>query len=134
MFELNNTSEVIRYYHASKGFPTKNTWLKPIKSVNYTPWPGLTSNTVQKHFPESEDMYKGNIQNTPLGFQSTKINIIDPEYDKEFGTETRPKEKHIYIFISAKDLKDELVDTIYSDQADKLSVKSSNGNQYIMVI
>ena len=76
-------------------------------------------------------MHKGNMQNTPLGFQSTKINLIDPEYDKEFDTETRPKEKHIYIFISDKDLKYKLMVTIYSDQTGKLSVNYSNGNQYI---
>ena len=63
-----------------------------------------------------------------------KIRFGDPEDDEEVKIETRTKKKHRDILISVKDIQDELVDTIYSDQMGKFSVRSREGNRYIMVI
>ena len=35
VYELPSTKQVIRYYHAAAGFPTKSTWIKAIKAGFY---------------------------------------------------------------------------------------------------
>ena len=74
------------------------------------------------------------MRKTPLGLWSTKTKLVDPEDNEGIETETRHKKKHIYVFISVKELQDELVETIYLDKKGKLPGRSSKGNQYIMII
>ena len=59
VYELKTQPELVRYHHAAAGFPTKPTWLKAIKNKQFASWPGLTADAVIKHFPESEETYKG---------------------------------------------------------------------------
>ena len=42
VYELKTQPELVRYYHAAAGFPTKPSWLKAIKNKQYASWPGLT--------------------------------------------------------------------------------------------
>jgi hypothetical protein len=55
VYELKTQPELVRYYHAAAGFPTKPSWLKAIKNKQYPSWPGLTWEATDKHFPESEE-------------------------------------------------------------------------------
>ena len=57
--ELKTQPELVRYHHASAGFPTKPTWLAAIKNKHFTLWPGLTLDVARKHFPDSEETHKG---------------------------------------------------------------------------
>jgi hypothetical protein len=34
--------ELIRYLHASAGYPVEDTWTKAIIAGNFTTWPGLS--------------------------------------------------------------------------------------------
>ena len=40
--ELPSVGALVRYLHATAGFPVKSTWLGAIKAGNYASWPGLT--------------------------------------------------------------------------------------------
>ena len=62
----------MQYHHASTGFPTKPTWLAPVKNKHFTLWPGLTLDAARKHFPDSEETHKGHGRKTPSGLRSTK--------------------------------------------------------------
>ena len=35
VYELNKQPEIVRYYHAAAGFPTKPTWLRAINNGHY---------------------------------------------------------------------------------------------------
>ena len=59
--------QVIRYDHASAGFPTKTTWLKAIKAGFYTMWPMLTATAVMKNYPESNETQKGHMHQNKQG-------------------------------------------------------------------
>ena len=72
VYELKTQPELIRYYHAAAGFPTKPTWLKAIRNNHYASWTGLTYEGVSKHFPESEETHKGHAQKLKSGQRSTK--------------------------------------------------------------
>jgi len=47
VYELKKQPEIVRYYHAAAGFPTKPTWLRAINNGHYMSWPGLTGAIVQ---------------------------------------------------------------------------------------
>ena len=42
-YKFPSSEQLVRYLHACAGYPTKETWLKAIRSVNYLSWPGLTT-------------------------------------------------------------------------------------------
>ncbi len=46
VYKLKTQPELVRYHHASAGFPTKPTWLAAIKNKQYASWPGLTAEGV----------------------------------------------------------------------------------------
>ena len=52
VYELKTQPELVRYLHATAGFPTKPKILAAIKNKQYPAWPGLKVDTVRKHFPE----------------------------------------------------------------------------------
>jgi hypothetical protein len=55
VYELPNLEQVVAWYHAAAGYPTKATWLKAIEAGFYTSWPLLTAKAVKKHFPETPE-------------------------------------------------------------------------------
>ena len=59
VFESKTNPELVRYYHAAAEFPTKPSWLAAIKNGYYNSWTGLNPTVVTKHFPESEETWKG---------------------------------------------------------------------------
>ena len=62
-YKLPSIERTIQYLHAAAGFPTKSTWIKSIYNRNYLTCPLITLINVNKHFPESEETQKGNMQN-----------------------------------------------------------------------
>jgi hypothetical protein len=73
VYEFKTQPELVQYYHAATGFPTKPTWLKAIKNMNFASWPGLTADGVNRHYPDSEETPKGHVRKTPSGLRSTKV-------------------------------------------------------------
>jgi hypothetical protein len=53
VYELKTQPELIRYYHAAAGFPTKPTWLQAVKNHHYATWTGFTYEGVSKYYPKS---------------------------------------------------------------------------------
>jgi hypothetical protein len=72
VYELKTQPKLVRYHHASAGFPTKPTWLTAIKHKKFAAWPGLLLDAARKHFPDSEETHKGHGRKTPSGLRSTK--------------------------------------------------------------
>ena len=55
VYEIKTKPELVRYYHAAAGFPTKPSWPAAIRNGHYKTWPGLSAAAVAKHFPESQE-------------------------------------------------------------------------------
>ena len=72
VYGIKSQPELIRYYHAAAGFPTKLTWLKAIKNGHYSTWPGLTKAAVRRSFPEAVETWKGHGQKIKMNLKSTK--------------------------------------------------------------
>jgi hypothetical protein len=62
VYNLPSTSQRFKYLHAAAGYPVKDTWIKAIKSGNYTTWPGLPATAAHKHFPGSDKTQKGHMK------------------------------------------------------------------------
>jgi hypothetical protein len=62
VYELPNLEQVVAWYHAAAGYPTKATWLKAIEAGFYATWPLLTAKAVKKHFPETVETPKGHMK------------------------------------------------------------------------
>jgi hypothetical protein len=106
VYKLKTQPELVQYHHALGGFPTKPTWLAAIKNKHFASWPGLTLDTAQKHFPDSEETHKGHGRKTPSGLRSTKTKqgpLLDNS-DDAFGANQeaqlplRPVKKEKTIF------------------------------------
>ena len=85
--------ELVRFYHAAAGFPTKPTWLAAIKNGHYASWKGLNYSSVAKHFPESEETWKGHGRKIQSGLRSTKQAITDKS-DGQVESASMKKKKH----------------------------------------
>lgn len=139
VFELSKQPEIIRYYHAAAGFPTKPTWIKAINAGNYVTWPGLTATAVQKYFPESDEEKKGHGRKMKAGVRSTKkkVEVAEEMMAGWKGKRTNasaPGKKHRDYMIKVFGLDDLFSAKIYTDQTGKFPVRSSQGNLYLMVL
>ena len=67
VYELKMQPELLRYLHASAGFPTKPMWLRAVRNRQYASWPSLTPEAVSKHLPESKETLKGRARKTKSG-------------------------------------------------------------------
>jgi hypothetical protein len=137
IYELKTQPELMRYYHAAAGFPTKPTWVKAIRNKQFASWPGLTVEAVKRHYPDSEETPKGHGRKTPSSLQSTKqttLNNSDNTGDSHTSALPRPTKKERTIFICILDMEDKATQKIFTDQPWRFPKKSSHGNQYIMVL
>ena len=116
-------------------------WLRAVKNRQYASWSGLTPKAFAKHFPESEETLKGHARKTNSSQQSTKRNqecknnlINEHEADNEAEL-TRPTTKECNIFVQVYNVEqDEALLKRYTDQTGRFPKKSSQENQYIMVL
>ncbi len=69
----------IRFLHAVAGFPTIETWLKAIKAGNYITRPGITTKTINRHFPESDETTKGHMKKQRQNVRSTRVQEETPD-------------------------------------------------------
>ena len=114
--------------------------MKAIGNGYFASWPGLTAKVVQQHFPESEETQGGQTRNKPPDLRSTMVKVPtegNPTYDHRRDSEeedengkkskVRPKKKHKEFFERVIDLQD-------AGQTGKFPVRSSEGNQYLLIM
>jgi hypothetical protein len=133
VYELPNTEQVVAWYHAAAGYPTKATWIKAIDAGFFATWPLLTSKAVRKHFPEAAETTKGHMRRVKSGVRSTKTQVQEhPEIEIEEAmivlAKLRTKHRDFYIQIK------EASEFAYTDQTGRFPVVSSGGHKYIMVL
>ena len=66
------TKEVVRFQHAALGFPTKGTLLTAIHHKNLITFLGMTTENVNKFFPESDETQKGHTKQTNKALDQQK--------------------------------------------------------------
>jgi hypothetical protein len=142
VYKLKTQPEIVCYYHAAVGFPTKPTWVMTVKNRQFPLWPGLTAKAVTKHFPELEETTKGHgckIQSKP---RSTMNTASDDSYinNKEDNTapnpppSTAPHHKTVQGIHKIYDFEVKAQLKMYTDQTKQFPSKLSRGDQCIMVL
>ena len=91
IFDLPNSRQTLKYFHAAAGFPTKETFLEAVRAGNFATWPGLTTTLIAKHFPDSDETQKGHMKGQRKGVRSTKVKQM-VEIKIEQGTENSPQQ------------------------------------------
>ena len=129
--------DLVRYLHATCFYPVTSMWLKAIKQYFLT-WPVLTETLVKNHLPLSTATVQGHLYKQQQNLQSTKTNItnekikehIDEEEDVFPRTTNNNKKCNqvAYMLIN----KDNVM-AVYQDLTGHFSVKSSSGNEYVLV-
>ncbi len=61
VYSLPSIQQSIKYLHTAARFPIKETWIDAIKYGNFVTWPGLTTTTIRKHFPDSDETQQGHL-------------------------------------------------------------------------
>jgi hypothetical protein len=127
VYELPSTREVVRFLHAALGHLTQATLLTPAQHGNLVTFPGLTSQNILRHFPESNETQKGHMKQTRQGVRSTKI--VDK--DAMLGFKQQPGIKHKDVYLRVFDATKK---SMFSDQTGKFPITSARRNKYIMVV
>ncbi len=91
VYELKMQPELVLYYHAVEGFPTKPTWVAAIKNRQFASWTGLTAKVGTNHFPKLEETTKGHGHKTRSSLRSTKTTAGDDMYSDNVDNNTAPK-------------------------------------------
>ena len=128
VYELPNQEQVVSWYHAAAGYPTKSTWLKAIESGFFATWPLLTTKAVRRHFPESKETSKGHMRRVKSGVRSTKEQAQEhPEIQEAEATLAELRCKHHDVYLQIR----ETSELAYTDQTGRFPVVSGHGDKYI---
>jgi hypothetical protein len=121
-----NQKDLISYLHAACFSPVKSTWITAIKNGNFTSWPGLTEQAVEKHLYKSTSTTKGHLNQQRQNARITKVKdpkVIVTEPDLDHGIKTQ------FVYAATID-----AGQIYTNQTGRFPVVSSKGNKYIMIL
>ena len=128
-YHQKNQQDLVTFLHAAAGSPMPSTWLAAIRKGHYATWPGLTTQLVTKHLPTSAASIKGHLDQQRQNIRSTKpttqLIVDNPPSPTSF---TDPDPHHVFLTILHGN------GEIATDQTGAFPMKSSSGNQYIMVL
>ncbi len=77
IFDLPSTHETFLWYHASAGFPPKETFIDAVRNGNYSTWPKLTVTLINRYYPDLDEMIKGHLKGQRQGIRLTKQRALD---------------------------------------------------------
>ena len=130
--------DLVRYLHAACFSPVTSTWEKAIRKNFFQTWPALTQKLVTRHLPRSEATVQGHIHKQKQNLQSTRrdgtptLAIVQrsvPE-DMHPASPTPNTREHRVAYGVVN--KEELV-TAYKDLTGRFPIRSTAGNEYILV-
>ena len=131
---------LIRYLHAACFSPVKSTWLKAYTKGNFLTWPGLTEDLIKKHLPLSTSTVQGHLHKERQNLQSTKQTpraftldtaTITKQDQDAFPNQVPPEpttHQAIYLLVDRNH-----ITTAYQDLTGRFPVRSSQGNEYVLV-
>jgi hypothetical protein len=132
--QMNKTKmELAKFHHGSCFSPVASQFMEKIQNGNFLTWPGLTKKLIQ-NMPTTRATVMGHIKQEFKNLRSTKTPIkmetIVEETIPDIPTEpaTTGRTHDCFVTICTKE-----EGTTYSDLCGRYPVKSSRGNQYILV-
>ena len=83
IFDLPSARKTFLWYHASTGFPTKETFIEAVCNGNCSTWLKLTVTLINKYFPDSTETIKGHMKGQCQGMRSTKQRALDKNIENK---------------------------------------------------
>ena len=125
IYELPLMKEMIQFQHAALGFPTKATLLHAICHKNLVTFPGMTSDNVNKFFPESNETQKGHMKQTKQGVRPTKMIDEDTMLEAETFLKPPPGVKFKDVYLRVFDTTNK---AMYTDQPGRFPIMPADIN------
>jgi hypothetical protein len=72
VYEISKVYDAIQYLHAAAGSPVPSTFVKAIEAGNFTTWPPLIPEHVNKYLEKSEATFKVHLNQTRKNVRSMK--------------------------------------------------------------
>ena len=123
-YDLPSIGALIRYFHATAGYPVRSTWLKVIGAGNYSTCPGLTLANATKYFPSATDTILGHLVQKKQGVRSTKTKLPATIPQEQALPQVRSNKLHIHVTPISK---------LYTDNTGRFPIHARSGNQYIIL-
>ena len=144
--------QLAAYLHACCFSPSLKTFIKAVKNGNFISWPGLDANLIEKHLTASIATAKGHLDQERKNLQSTKPTTSSANTSNEptseeqqsddtasnddddnfFPPPNTPNEKTHDVLAVITPFKE--TNRAYSDQTGKFPYKSSQGNEYLLIV
>ncbi len=121
VYKLKTQPELVCYYHATTGFPTKPTWLTAIKNKQYASWSGLSIKAITRHYSDTEETPKEHGRKSPSNLHSTKkiqTTMQDQLGNKGSGNHITPhptKKERSILYSGIYDMKDKAIQKIFTN-------------------
>ena len=132
---MRTVPELIKYLHQACWSPTVDTWCKAIDRGYLATFPGLTAAAVRKHLPPSIATTKGHMRKSRQHVRSTTAQPTIAHAVPEMTTQdflTEPSVRTNLVTCKTIDPADPK-GLVATDQTGRFPIRSSRGNQYIMV-
>ena len=127
--------ELVDYLYAACFSPLKSTWLKAIKKNIFLSWPGIQEDLVQMNLSLKIVTAQGHMHRERQQLQSTKRKDtkqcsipMEDVFFPQSETPSKRTNKVAYMLINQNEFS-----TAYQDLTGKFSMKSSRGNEYILI-
>ena len=119
-YEITSVPSLIKFHHASAGYPTTTTWKAAIRKGFYLGWPGLTETRVTKYHDKSIPTVKGHQQLVRQNTRSTT-------------THYKPRTRAHQLAVTIEP-KSEFTNRIAFDLCGRYPITSGNNNKYILIL
>jgi hypothetical protein len=107
-------------YHASAGFPPKETFIDAVHNRNYATWPKLTVTLINCYYLDSDKTVKGHLKGQSQGIQSTKQKALKKSIENKMVKIEDEKSPFHHIPLTKTHKAffciEDLSDSIHSDQ------------------
>jgi hypothetical protein len=122
--------EVIQFQHEALGFLTKTTLPSAICHKNLVTFPGMTSDNINKFFPDSGKTRKGHMKQTKQAIRSMKVIDKDGMLEAEMFPKPPPgvKFKDVYLWMF-----DTTKKAMYTNQPGCSPITSTGRHTYTML-
>jgi hypothetical protein len=130
IYKISEVYDAIKYLHAATGSPVPSTFIKAIKAGNFTTWPTLTAENVNKYLEKSEAAVKGHLNQTRKNVRSTKPKKRHNTQEDAQDYEPHITERTNVVYTAIHTINGHT----YTDLTGRFPTTSSRGYKYILVL
>ena len=116
-YDLTRFEDLVRYFHASAGFPVWDTCIKEIQASKFKSFPGLTLQNATKYCSMSKETMKGHMVQKRQNFRYTKRKKKNPTVLRPPKPVSIPTSNKLHIQVQH-------INKLYTDDRGKFPVHS----------